>query len=407
MRLTREIDVQRFEASRRVSEALRCLAPLATIKRDLSPKRLGASAAQLVEGVGLDGGQESDRHIESAGVTFGAGRGEQAGRASRLVWGHRGSLLEKGRRGGESAASLGASGGTLEFDRDLLVGPERRVCEMPRPAVRIDPLIGRLGERAVDGVSLRKRRRTVGGRADERVSEPHPGAELEQPNLGSRSRRLGSDPELFSSAPHQDRLADRIGRREHDEPTGVRREHLEPTAEALLNAVGQRRRNRYRESTGKFGGRGPARQLEQRQRVAARLGDDLFPHARVDRSRERRGEQGAGIGAVESIEPELRQARQLTPLGRLADGEQECHALRQQTTCDEPEDLDGGVIQPLEVIHEAEQGLLMGSGSHQTERCETDEEAARWIATRKAKRNAEGVRLGLREDVELVEYRGT
>ena len=48
----------------------------------------------------------------------------------------------------------------------------------------------------------------------------------------------------------------------------------------------------------------------------------------------------------------------------------------------------------------------MGSGSHQTERCETDEEAARWIATRKAKRNAEGVRLGLREDVELVEYRG-
>ena len=49
----------------------------------------------------------------------------------------------------------------------------------------------------------------------------------------------------------------------------------------------------------------------------------------------------------------------------------------------------------------------MGSGGHQTERCETDEEAARWIATRKAKRNAEGVRLGLREDVELVEYRGT
>ena len=268
-------------------------------------------------------------------------------------------------------------------------------------------MVGGLGERAVNGVAFRECGRPVGGRTNERVPEPHPCTELEQPHLGGRPRSLGRDSELFGGAPYQHRLTDRVGRCQHDQPSGVLREHLETSPEALLDGVGQRHRTRHREAARQLGGRRSARQFEQRQRVAARLGDDPLAHDRVDRPRECRGEQGAGVGAVESLEPELRQARQLTPLGWLADREQECDSLRQQPPRHEPEDLDGGIVKPLEVIHQAEQRLLLGGGGHQAERRETDQEATRWIAARETKRNAEGVGLGLREGVEPVEHRST
>ena len=114
------------------------------------------------------------------------------------------------------------------------------------------------------------------------------------------------------------------------------------------------------EAARQLGGAHPARQLEQRERVAARLGDD--PVAR----RARRAGPGRRVAssarASSSSSPsqrQLRQARQLALIARLAHGEDERHRLRQQPARDEPEHLRGGVVEPLAVVHDAQQRLLL------------------------------------------------
>ena len=60
---------------------------------------------------------------------------------------------------------------------------------------------------------VRGGRRAVGRRADQRMAEPQPGAELGQPGLGRGRRGLGADPEPGGGPPDQGRVAGRVGRR--------------------------------------------------------------------------------------------------------------------------------------------------------------------------------------------------
>ena len=53
-----------------------------------------------------------------------------------------------------------------------------------------------------------------------------------------------------------------------------------------------------RESARQFRRRQPPRQLHQRERIAARLRDDPVAHLFVERPRDRRGQQRAGIAVA-------------------------------------------------------------------------------------------------------------
>ena len=94
---------------------------------------------------------------------------------------------------------------------------------VPRTAVGIDLGIGDLRKRAVDVLSLPKRRRAVRRRAHQRMAKAHAGIDLEQAGLGGRTGGLGRDSEALGRLPHQHGLAYRIGSRKLQQPPGLGR----------------------------------------------------------------------------------------------------------------------------------------------------------------------------------------
>jgi hypothetical protein len=70
------------------------------------------------------------------------------------------------------------------------------------------------------------------------MTKPHPGADLEQPGRLRVANRLGAQPEPFDGAPQQHRVADRLGRRDQQQPLRVGRQLLESSPKALLDPPG-------------------------------------------------------------------------------------------------------------------------------------------------------------------------
>ena len=143
------------------------------------------------------------------------------------------------------------------------------------------------------------------------MAEPHPGAELGQAGVGRGRRRVGADPEPGGGPPHQRRVAGRVGRREQQQAPGLVRERADAPAEALLDAARQRHRAGEPEPAGQLGRRQSAWQLQQRQRVAPRLGDDLVAHPRVDRPGQHRVQQRPRVGVPQPADRQLRQPGQV------------------------------------------------------------------------------------------------
>ena len=180
---------------------------------------------------------------------------------------------------------------------------DRRPDRSPRPAPDAPPGGRGSGRRPVDR------------RADERMPEPHPDPELDQPGLLGRPARVASDPELLGRAPQQAHVADRLGRRHQQQALGLARKRPDPLQEGLLDAAGQRPRVGKPEPARELRRRQPTRQLQQRERVAARLGDDPVAHALVQPPRHRRRQQRAGVVVGEPADDQLRQAGELVDVG--------------------------------------------------------------------------------------------
>ena len=145
------------------------------------------------------------------------------------------------------------------------------------------PRIGGLRQCAVRLLLFPRRRRLVDHRADQRVAEPHPGAELGQARFGRGRRRFGADaqPRWLPATPAPGRRSGRPPRAAA--AAGPGRESVTRRPEALFDAPGQRHCAGEPEPAGQLGGRQSARQFQQRQRVAPRLGDELVPDPGVDR----------------------------------------------------------------------------------------------------------------------------
>ena len=102
------------------------------------------------------------------------------------------------------------------------------------------------------------------------------------------------------------------------------------------------------------------RQLQQDQRVAPALGDDPLPDALVEPAGHGRRQQRLRVVVAEPFEPQLRKARDVAVVARLADREDDRHRLGEQPPRHEPEHLPRGLVQPLKVVDETQQRLLLG-----------------------------------------------
>jgi hypothetical protein len=98
--------------------------------------------------------------------------------------------------------------------------------------------------------------------------------------------------------------------------------------EALLDRTRERRRVGQPEPARKLCGRHAARQLQQRQRVAARLRDDPVADSLVDRPADRRAEEGPRVSGAQTVDHQLGQDVELR--AAVAHGEHQGNGLRER-----------------------------------------------------------------------------
>jgi len=207
------------------------------------------------------------------------------------------------------------------------------------------------------------------------MAEDHPVVDPEQPVRPTRESRLRGHAESFGRPPHQGRVADRLGRRDQQQPPGLRGQLRDPGQEALLDPAGQRLGVQQAEATRQPGRGQPARQLQQGERIAPGLRHDPSADAPIE-SRVRDGvQQGVGVGIAQPGDLELRQPEQLrTP---LAGAEENGDRLGQQPPGDEAQHLSRGLVQPLRVVDHAEQRAFLRHVRQQTEQGQADQETIR------------------------------
>jgi hypothetical protein len=130
------------------------------------------------------------------------------------------------------------------------------------------------------------------------MTEAHLRAENNQSVCGRRRGRVRPDAERGDRPPHQHRIPCRLTRRDEKQEPRRRRERRQPLPEALLNPPRHRRGAGQPEPARELGGRTATWQLEQRQRVAARLGHDPITHPLIERTGEHCPEQLLRITVV-------------------------------------------------------------------------------------------------------------
>ena len=128
--------------------------------------------------------------------------------------------------------------------------------------------------------------------------------------------------------------------------------------ESLLDPLRQRRVVGQPEPARELGRREATWQLQQGQRVAARLGHDPIAHALVERTGDHRREELVRIAVVQPAQGELRQPVKMPLVARLAHGEDQPHRLRAEPARDEDQRLRRGRVEPLRVVHDADERSL-------------------------------------------------
>ena len=104
------------------------------------------------------------------------------------------------------------------------------------------------------------------------------------------------------------------------------------------------------------------------------LHDDLVADGGIERARHVGQQQRASIAVTECADRQLRQAGENVIAGARPSGADDRDPLGEQAAGDEPQDLRRRVIEPLRVIDEAGQRLLLGGLGEQRQRGQPDQE---------------------------------
>jgi hypothetical protein len=167
----------------------------------------------------------------------------------------------------------------------------------------------------------------------------------------------------------------------------------------MLEPAGERDNGRDPESSGQLG----AGQLEQRQRVPARLGKDLLLHALVDRHVQRRRQQRSRVGIRKPLDRQHGEPGARLVIVACTDRDDDADRLRHQAPGREAQRLRRLPIEPLAIVHHAQQRLVRGRLGQKTEYCEPDEQAIRRRPGLQPERNGERIALRLRQRVAPIQ----
>ena len=353
--------------------------------------------------VGAHLGQQGERVVERAGLVLGPRRRQRALRTAPRLEGQGGRALQERGGGRQAAPRLGPAGRLRQVGGDALVGAGRRLGQVPCAPVGIDLGVGRAGQRPVRPPPFLRRCRSVDRGARERMAKAHPGTDLHQASRLHCVRRHTRDRQLLGCAPHQRRITGGIGRRHDQEPPGVLRQRAEPLREALLDPTGHGHSARQGKAAGQLRRRELPGQLQQRQRIAPRLAQELVGHALVQPPGDRRGQKGARIGILQSLDHQLRHAREL--VARFPRDEQHHHRLGEQPPRHEHQRLRRGPVQPLRIVDHAQQRPILRNLGEQAQGRQADQQPIRHRAGTQPERGGEGIALRTGDPIEPVEHR--
>ena len=224
---------------------------------------------------------------------------------------------------------------------------------------------------------LVRRRCAVRRRAHQGMAEPNARAEVDQPRVLGGNHGGAVDSQLRRGPRDHSRVANGLGRGDVKKPLRLRRKRSHAAQETLLDAARQPPSLGQREAADKLGLSQPSRQLQQRERVAPRLGHDPVANLLVEPSRHHALQQQACIGVAETREHELRQAVELLHVTRVANREHHRDRLCVEPPRDERQDRHRLRVQPLDVVEQADERPFLGDLRQEAERGQADQESLR------------------------------
>ena len=148
----------------------------------------------------------------------------------------------------------------------------------------------------------------------------------------------------------------------------------------------------------------PRGSSSKRQRVPARLGQELVGDPLVQPPRNHRRQERPRIG-VRASPSTTSSGSPASFVARLARGEQHHHRLRQQPARHERQRLRGGAVQPLRVVDHAHKRTLLRRLGQQAKHRQADEEPIRRRALAQPERGLQRVALRSGKALKAIEQR--
>ena len=227
-----------------------------------------------------------------------------------------------------------------------------------------------------------------------------PAAELSQPGLRRRVRRLRRDAQTQRRPPHQRPVTRRISRCQRQQPPRLVRQRRQLAGEAVFDPARQRRRAGQPEPARQLRRAQAPWQLQQRQRITPGLRHDQVGDPRVQRPGQRRGQQRPRILLAQPGHFQLGQPGQLRP--RVTGREHHPDRVGGQPPRRKPQRLHRRPVQPLHVIDHADQRAVPGHLRQQAEHGKTDKKTVRRRPSGHAERGPQRIMLRPRDAAGVV-----
>jgi hypothetical protein len=385
------LPIKRIKGLCGMQEERRGVAVAVLGKGCLGAEQLEARRLELVEFPHLGRRQQPACDVEHAGLQarLGGRQGSIGTPRGVLGQGH-GPLQERG-TGREAAPRLRPIRGVLQLHGNLFIRSGGSRSQMPRATVGIDVRIGDVRQGEMDRPPFLRLSRSVHRRPHERMAKCDALADCEQ-LFGRRIHRRSRDPESFGCAKHEDRIADRFRGANQQQTAGVLRQFLQLPDEALLDPPRDTLRLCHPEAARKLSSCQPPWQLEQRQRIALGLRNDPVAHPLIQAESHRRAQQVSSVAIRQA--PNLEFGHLTKLLTRVTRCKHQHDRLRQQAPGDECKRQRGLVIEPLRIVHDAEQRALVRSLREQAQHRQPDQKAVRRVPIAHTEHDLE--RLALR-----------
>lgn len=208
------------------------------------------------------------------------------------------------------------------------------------------------------------------------MAEGDPAVDPDQPVAFGGRQVAGGAAERFDHVQDHREGRRRVGRRHQQRPLGGAGKLHDLVAVGLLHAAGHRQRADLPGRIGLVGvaGREPGRpEFDERQRIAAGLRDHPGPYP-FGELRCVTVEQPGGVGRGEAGQVHDLDARQHERRRRLPYGEQHRDRVGHEAAGGEQQRLRGALVEPLQVIEQAQQWGVLGQLGEQRQRAGGDQE---------------------------------